>query len=147
MFHPHGERCVTRVGSTERREIFWRAWLARLTALAFVVQSVGLFLAPAQPAMAASQGHVHAYSDAHVAVMAMASDCPHHLPQKGGHGSSDSCPMCQSLGFALSGAILPDFTFRRDERLIGLLAIPPRHAAPDSPDLLPPPARGPPSLV
>jgi hypothetical protein len=144
---------VTPVRSTTRRDIFWRAWLARLTALAFIVQSIGLFMAPAHPAPHHAQAH-----DA----MVMAPDCPHHHGQqdvqggdgqgdKGhgdkGHGSSDSCPMCQSLGCALGGAILPVLAFGRDERPIGQRVIPSRHVTPDSLVLLPPPARGPPTLI
>ncbi len=132
---------MAREGMTEQREWRWRAWTARLVALVFVLQSVGLFLAPGRPAA----------FPAGASAMAMA-DCPHHHP--GGHhhhgqgdDSSDSCPMCQSLGCALASAATPAFVLRVEERLIVLVALPAPQWSPRTAPLPTPPARGPPSLV
>jgi hypothetical protein len=123
----------------DRRDIFRRAWLVRLMALVFALQSFGLFLAPARTALAAG---------ADMAEMAM-PDCPHHDKQgkSHDHGSSDSCPMCQTLGCALAGAPLPDLVARANQRLIGLLALPAPQLSPRAPPLQSPPPRGPPVFV
>jgi hypothetical protein len=123
----------------DRRDIFRRAWLVRLMALVFALQTVGLFLAPARPALTA---------EVDMAEMAM-PDCPHHSKQGKGrdHGTSDSCPMCQTLGCALAGAPLPDLAARANQRLIGLLALPAPQLSPRAPRLQTPPPRGPPVLV
>jgi hypothetical protein len=112
-------------------------------ALAFVLQSIGLFMAPARPA-SAHEGMAMADASA----MAM-PDCPHHKSQGEGHrhGSSNSCPMCQMLGSALAGAPLPALVARANERLYVLLPVPARHVPPRAPPLQTPPARGPPVLV
>jgi hypothetical protein len=135
-------------GATKRgREIQWRGWLARLTALVFALQAVGLFLGPAPSAPgAASKSSMSAMS----AMADMASPpCPHHSSSHKGHdhGSSDSCPMCQSLGCALAAALPPILVVRADERLIGLLAVPAQHAPPPAWPWRSPPARGPPVIV
>jgi hypothetical protein len=123
----------------DRRDIFRRAWLVRLMALVFALQTVGLFLTPARPALTAEAG---------MAEMAM-PDCPRHSKQGKGdeHGTSDSCPMCQMLGCALAGAPLPDLIARANQRLIGLLAPPAPQLSPRAPPLQSPPPRGPPVLV
>ena len=129
---------MAREGMTEWRDWRWRAWTARLVALVFVLQSVGLFLSPSRLAAGAS-------------AMAMA-DCPHHHPQGHHHhgqgdDSSDSCPMCQSLGCVLASAAPPAFVLRVEERLIVVLALPAPQWSPRAAPLQTPPARGPPSLV
>jgi hypothetical protein len=130
---------LTRRLAKDRRDIFRRTWLVRLMALVFALQTVGLFLAPARPALTA---------EVDMAEMAM-PDCPHHGKQGKGHehGTSDSCPMCQTLGCALAGAPLPDLVARANQRLIGLLALPAPQLSPRSPPLQTPPPRGPPVLV
>jgi hypothetical protein len=133
----------------ERRDIFRRAWLVRLMALVFALQTMGLFLAPARPALTAQVDMAQVdVAQVDVAEMAM-PDCPHHSKQGKGHehGTSDSCPMCQTLGCALAGAPLPDLVARADQRLIGLLAVPAPQLSPRAPPLQTPPPRGPPVLV
>jgi hypothetical protein len=136
---PFTEALLARRRKQANSEHFWRAWLVRLTALVFVLQVVGLFAAPARPAPAGADS---------VAEMGM-PDCPHHSAHGKGHdnGAPDSCPMCQTLGFALAGASLPSLVTRANERLIGLLAVPAPQAAPRAPPLQSPPPRGPPVLV
>jgi hypothetical protein len=130
---------LTRGLAKNRRDTFRRAWLVRLMALVFALQSVCLFLSPARPALAA---------EADMAAMAM-PDCPHHNKQGKGdhHGASDSCPMCQTLGCALAGAPLSGLVARANERLIGLLALPAPRSSPRAPPRQSPPPRGPPVLV
>jgi hypothetical protein len=125
----------------DRRDNFRRAWLVRAMALVFALQSVGLFLVPTRPASAMAEQPA-------MAAMAM-PDCPHHKQQGKDHdqGSSDSCPMCQTLGCALAGAPLPGLVARVNERLIGLLALPAPQLSPRAPPLQSPPPRGPPVLV
>jgi hypothetical protein len=128
----------------DRRDIFRRAWLVRLMALVFALQTVGLFLAPARLALTAQVD----VAEVDTAEMAM-PDCPHHSKQGKGHehGTSDSCPMCQTLGCALAGASLPELIARANQRLIGLLAPPAPQLSPRAPPLQSPPPRGPPVLV
>jgi hypothetical protein len=130
---------LTRGLATNKRDNFRRAWLVRLMAFVFALQSVGLFLAPARTAPAAEAG---------MAEMAM-PDCPHHNQQGKGHdhGSSDSCPLCQNLGCALAGVPSPDLVARANQRLIGVLALPAAQLSPRAPPLQSPPPRGPPVLV
>jgi hypothetical protein len=130
---------LTRRLTRDKSGDFWRAWLVRLTALVFVLQSVGLFAAPARP----TQVVTLATAQADAPAMEM-PDCPHHKKQGHGHeqGKSESCPMCQTLGAALPGIVK-----RPGERLIGLLAIPAPQLAPRAPPLQSPPPRGPPVLV
>jgi hypothetical protein len=125
------------------RDHHGRAWLARLMAFVFVLQSIGLFLAPARPASAEMGAEM-----AGASAMAM-PDCPHHHAQGkgGGHGSSDSCPMCQMLGCALAGAPLPALVAGVNERLLVILSIPATSLSPRAPPLQSPPPRGPPILV
>lgn len=130
---------MTRRLAKNKRETFRRAWLVRLIALVFALQSIGLFLTPARTAIAA---------EVEMAGMAM-PDCPHHDKQgkSHDHGSSESCPMCQTLGCALAGAPLPDLVARANQRLIGLLALPSPQLSPRAPPLQSPPPRGPPDFV
>ena len=125
----------------EKQDLFWRSWLARLTALVFILQSVGLFMAPERVAPAAA-------ATAQPAVN-LTVDCAHHHSQGKApdHARSHACPMCQTLGCALAGASLPAQVGRAGARLIGLLAIPASHLPPPAPSLQTPPARGPPVLV
>ena len=127
-------------GPEDKRGDFWRTWVVRLTAFVFILQSVGLFAAPARAGRLPEA--------AAVAEMAM-PDCPHHKSHGKGHGqgSPDSCPMCQALGFALAGAPLPRFVEGFDRRLIGPLAAPGPRLPPRPPTLQSPPPRGPPALV
>jgi hypothetical protein len=124
------------------RKHFQRAWLARLMALVFALQTVGLFLPPAGAAPAAA------------GMAAAIADCPHHRPSghvPGQHdhenSQSDSCPMCQSLGCALAGAAPPVLTLALADRLIGPMVAKTTRGAPSAPPLQSPPPRGPPVFV
>jgi hypothetical protein len=132
---------LTRGQAQAKQDLFWRAWLARLTALVFVLQSVGLFMAPARVAPAAAEAGQLA--------MAWTVDCAHHHSQGEApdHARSHACPMCQTLGCALAGAALPAQVGSAGARLIGLLAIPAPRLPPPAPPLQTPPARGPPVLA
>jgi hypothetical protein len=131
---------LTKVG----RENSWRTWLVRLTALVFVLQSVGLFAAPSL----AAPGVTFLAGQADAPGMAM-PDCPHHkMPgHRHDHDSSGACPMCQTLGFALADAPPPGLVARANQRLIGLLSVPAPQLPPRAPPLQSPPPRGPPVLV
>lgn len=126
---------------TDRRpkqsENIGRALVARLIALAFLLQAIGLFAAPAPARSAAS-------SRSAVVAMAAAPHCPHHAPSQNDGGKSDACPMCQALGCALAGAAAPApvHSFRMAE--IGALAPPISQPAPKMAPRLIVSARGPP---
>lgn len=115
----------------KRSENVWRALVARLVALAFALQAIGLFAAPPRPQVEAP------------ALVAMAAGhCPHHAPHSTDDG--ESCPMCQALGCALAGAPPPlaALVFRAAE--IGALAPPVARPAPKTAPRRALFARGPP---
>ncbi|MCI4677292.1 hypothetical protein K9U39_19430 [Rhodoblastus acidophilus] len=128
---------MARALAESRSGNFWRAWLARLAALAFLVQGFGLFAAAPRPA-----GDV-------AAVGAAAPGCFHHQTPGDGHahGSSDFCPMCQALGCALPGAPPPVVVVRADELAIDEISLPAPRLPPRAPPLNKPRARGPPILA
>ncbi|HUO53516.1 MAG TPA: DUF2946 family protein [Rhodoblastus sp.] len=122
----------------------WRAWLARLTALAFLLQGFGLFATHHAPSSLGRSG-------AAAQIAASAPNCPHEGPQGDGpghhHDSGGGCPICQALGCALPGAPLPALLAQPDERLIGLLVPPAPRLPLRAPLRHTPPARGPPVFV
>ena len=122
------------------RDAFWRAWLARLAALVFLLQGFGLFAA-APRAMATGGAFAAAASIA-------APGCSHQTPNDGHtHGPPQSCPMCQALGSALPGAPAPVIVARAGGRVIPVVSLPAPRLPPPAPPLSTPPARGPPVPV
>ena len=121
----------------DRREGVWRAWVARLVALAFLLQAVGSFAAPP----------CHMTMGRAVAKADHGATPPHRRANRsGGHTDrgSDSCPMCQALGCALAGARPPVVVARAAARVILLVSPAARSLPPRSRPLSTPPARGPP---
>jgi hypothetical protein len=140
---------VSRVIDSTGRE-FWRTWLVRLTALVFALHSVSVFAPPAR--LALSPTTILAQPQAsHVDMVSHVDmpDCPDHKKpcHKHEHDSSNSCPMCRTLGCALAGAALDDFIAGVHRRLIGRLVIASPTARPPEVRLQSPPPRGPPSFA
>jgi hypothetical protein len=122
------------------RDVFWRAWLARLAALVFLLQGFGLFASAPRPL---------ATGDAFAAAQEIAAPGCFHQPRGDGHaqGAPKSCPMCQALGNALPGAPPPVIVARAAVRVILLVSPAAQRLPPPSQPLNTPPARGPPILV
>ena len=114
-----------------------RSMIARLIALAFLVQIIGLFV---QAPASASSGS---------AAAGQMVDCPHHGHMKLGKSAparTGGCPMCQTLGCALPGAQAPEFVALRGEILLGLLRAPDTTISRPAPPLSRAAPRGPPAL-
>jgi hypothetical protein len=121
------------------RDGVWRAWIASLAALVFLLQGFGLFASAPRPTaptdvFAAAQGKT-------------APGCFHHTRGDGhAHGAPDSCPMCQALGCSLPGAP-PPVVARAATRVVLVVSPAAQNLPPRAHPLSTPPARGPPVLV
>jgi hypothetical protein len=131
----------------------WRLWAVRLVACAFIVQTIGLFAASAPPA-ASSVSHAEHMGSAKAPMSSMSSKAMENCPIHRAHGKpgeskkqDDACPMCQTLGCALPGAVVVGLTALPGERLIGLLAVAQPPAAPRAPPQRDSRPRGPPAFV
>jgi hypothetical protein len=131
---------LTRELGKDGRDALWRAWLARLAALVFLLQGFGLFASAPRPL---------AIGDAFAAAQGVAAPSCFHQTRGDGHAhrSPESCPMCQALGSALPGASPPVMVVRAGARVILVASLASQALAPRAPLLCAPPARGPPVLI